>query len=61
LAETISQSTSLYCRDNFAQDYGFNINPELTEDQKAELLQLLFDYKSSFARDLSEMKAYPST
>ena len=45
--------------DNIAQDYGFNINPELTEYQKSELLQLLFDYKSSFARDLSEMKAYP--
>jgi len=45
--------------DNFPQEYGFNINPELTEDQKSELLQLLFDYKSSFARDLSEMKAYP--
>ena len=45
--------------DNFAQDYGFSINPELTEDQKSELLQLLFDYKSSLARDLSEMKGYP--
>jgi len=36
-----------------------NINPVLTEDQKSELLQLLFDHKSSFARDLSEMKVYP--
>jgi len=45
--------------DNFAQNYGFNINPELTEDQKSGLLQLLFDYKSSFARDISGMKDYP--
>jgi len=44
--------------DNFGQEYGFNINPELTEDQKSELLQLFFDYKSSFARDLSEVKVY---
>jgi len=45
--------------DSFEQEYGFDINPELTEGQKSELLQLLFDYKSSFARDLSEMKVYP--
>ena len=45
--------------EEFGTDYGFNINPELKPNQRAELLQLLFDYKSSFARDMSEMKTYP--
>ena len=45
--------------EEFGANYGFNINPELKPDQRAELLQLLFDYKSSFARNMSEMKTYP--
>ena len=45
--------------EEFGTDYGFNINPELKPNQRAELLQLLFDYKSAFARDMSEMKTYP--
>jgi len=34
----------------FYKSYGFKINPELTEVQRYELLQLLFDYKDVFAR-----------
>ena len=45
--------------EEFGANYGFNINPELKPNQRAELLQLLFDYRSSFARDMSEMKTYP--
>ena len=45
--------------EEFGADYGFIINPELKPTQRAELLQLLFDYKSSFARNMSEMKTYP--
>ena len=41
----------------FAKDYGFKIG-ELTEVQRQELLQLLFDYKDVFARSLSEIKRY---
>ena len=43
----------------FAENYGYNINPELKPEQRTELLQLLFDDKSSFTRNMSEMKTYP--
>jgi len=42
--------------ETFATDYGFKINSDLTEVQRQELLQLLFDYKDAFARSLSEIK-----
>ena len=42
----------------FATDYGFKINKDLTEVQRQELLQLLFDYKDVFVRSLSEIKRY---
>ena len=40
----------------FHKSYGFKINPELTEVQRYELLQLLFDYKDVFARSLTEIR-----
>jgi len=45
--------------EDFAENYGFNVNPELKPEQRVELLQLLFDCKSSFARNMSDMKTYP--
>ena len=42
----------------FAEDYGFTINKDLTNEQRRDLLQLLYDYKGSFARSLAEMKVY---
>ena len=39
----------------FRKSYGFKINPELTDIQRYELLQLLFDYKDVFARSLAEI------
>ena len=44
--------------ETFAEDYGFVINKDLSATQRRELLQLLFDYKGSFARSLAEMKVY---
>jgi len=46
--------------DEFHEQYGFKISPEITEDQKYELLQLLYQYKHAFARSLSEIGQYPN-
>ena len=46
--------------EQFLKEYGFKINPDLTIDQKYELLTLLYSYKDVFARSLSEIKTYPS-
>jgi len=43
----------------FSCDYKFDICSQLPSDQRFELLQLLYDYKSAFARDLSELCRYP--
>jgi len=42
--------------DKFAVQYGFKLNASLTIEQKYEMLQLLYDYRDVFARDLSEIK-----
>ena len=42
----------------FAEDYGFTINKDLSNQQRRDLLQLLYDYTGSFARSLAEMKVY---
>jgi hypothetical protein len=42
--------------DEFAIDYGFRINPELSSTQRSELLQLLYKYRACFARNLKEMR-----
>ena len=42
--------------DKFHQDYGFKINPDLTEERRLELLQLLHDHKSVFACSLADLK-----
>ena len=44
--------------ETFAEDYGFTINKDLTNEQRPDLLQLLYDYKGTFARSLAEMKVY---
>jgi len=45
--------------EKFATEYGFKINSELTPNQRQELLQILFNYKDVFARNLAEIKRYP--
>jgi len=42
--------------DAFHKSYGFKINPDLTETQRYQLLQLLHDYKEVFAMDFSEIQ-----
>ena len=38
------------------KSYMFKINPDLTETQRYQLLQVLYDYKEVFARNLSEIQ-----
>ena len=42
--------------ENFHKEYGFNINSALSEEQRFELLRLLYHYKSVFARTLDEIQ-----
>ena len=50
---------SVVSLEQFATEYGFGINPDLTSDQRIELLRLLYKYRTVFARDISEIKQYP--
>jgi len=43
----------------FCTEFKFKINPELTSEQRYQLLQLLFENKDVFARSLHEVTTYP--
>jgi len=43
---------------SFHEDYQFNINPALQNDQKRQLLLLLYKYRTVFARNISELGRY---
>ena len=45
--------------ENFAQEYTFCINKDLSQIQRFELLELLQEFKDVFARSLFEIKQYP--
>jgi hypothetical protein len=42
----------------FASEYGFKINPDLTESQRFEILHLLHRYRNCFARNLKEIRRF---
>jgi len=44
--------------EKFVADYKIKINPNLTQQQRRQMLQLLYDYRDVFARNLLEMKRY---
>ena len=56
---TAQKPRSLEVLEEFHQEYGFKISPDLEPDKRRELLQLLYDYKEIFARSLTEIKRYP--
>jgi len=56
---TAQRPRSLEVLEEFHQEYGFKISPDLEPDKRRELLQLLYDYKEIFARSLTEIKRYP--
>jgi Reverse transcriptase (RNA-dependent DNA polymerase)/gag-polyprotein putative aspartyl protease len=44
--------------EEFANQFNFNLNPELTKDVRIQALRVLFRRKEAFARDISELKIY---
>jgi len=44
--------------EKFVTEYKIKINPNLTTQQRLQILQLLYDYRDVFARDLLEMNRY---
>ena len=44
--------------EKFQTEYGFKINPDLTKEQRYDLLYLLYRYKDIFAKSLKEIKQY---
>ena len=40
----------------FHTEYGFQINPTLSDEKRMSLLQLLYNYKHILARSLEEIK-----
>ena len=45
--------------DEFADEYCFNINPKLADKERQEILQLLYDNRSVFAKSPLDLKRYP--
>ena len=46
--------------ENFLKEYKITINPNLTSQQRSELMALVYSYKDIFARDFSDIKMYPN-
>jgi len=40
----------------FHKSYDFNLSPTLSEDMRYEVLEILYPYKTVFARDVSKIK-----
>jgi hypothetical protein len=47
--------------EDFAKEYTFEINPDLTSEQRYQVLSLLHKYRACFARNLYELRRYPHT
>ena len=45
-------------QDSFLNEYKFDINPELTEGQRDALINLLFEYRDIFSRNMKELGCY---
>ena len=57
--ENIEQ-TSPVILEEFLQEQNFKIAPELSDQQRYELLNLLFKYKAVFAKSLANIKQHPN-
>ena len=44
--------------EDFAKDYGFNINSELSHELRIKLIRILYKRRQAFARSSSELKTY---
>jgi len=45
-------------QESFVNDYKFDINPDLTPEQRDRLISLLYEYRSVFARSFSEIGCF---
>ena len=43
---------------SFLEDYKFDVNPDLTAEQRDKLIHLLYEYRETFARNLKELGCY---
>jgi len=43
---------------SFMEDYKFDVNPDLTVEQRDQLINLLYEYRDTFARNLKELGCY---
>jgi len=57
---SVSEAIDEHTLEKFAVKYKLKINPELTKDQRTQLLQLLYSYSDVFPRSLKELKRYPN-
>ena len=46
--------------ENFAKDYGFQVNSKLSADERIQMLQLLYRYRDVFARTIADIKRCPN-
>ena len=44
--------------EEFAKTYKFDLNPDLTGDQRYAVLNVMYQYKSVFARSLQDVKIF---
>ena len=56
MAEPEQQSYEVL--DDFAKEFKFDVNPDLASEQRYRLLNVLYHYRSTFARDLRDVKVY---
>ena len=43
---------------NFISDYGFNINKDLPKEQYDEFIKIMYHYRDTFARSITELKVH---
>ena len=45
--------------ENFVAEYGFNIGKQVSEDERIQIMRLLYKYRGVFARSIADTKVYP--
>lgn len=45
--------------EDFVADYGFNIGKQLSNEERVQIMRLLYNYRGVFARSIADTKVYP--
>jgi len=53
-----AEKPSVKVLESFVAEYKSNLSPKLTTKQRHELINVLYQNKDVFARDISEIKTY---